>query len=91
MRKQQHNSDLPRHMVPCFLCKREFQFGPNRYPGRGVGVWDIRICDPCETMNHDGSRPTRQIVMNELIAFAEADPAYVIDRVRTLVADQGGF
>ncbi len=37
------------------------------------------------------SRPTRQIVMNELIAFAEADPAYVIDRVRTLVADQGGF
>nr|WP_314433464.1 BLUF domain-containing protein [uncultured Brevundimonas sp.] len=37
------------------------------------------------------SRPTRQIVMNELIAFAEADPAYVIDRVRTLVANQGGY
>lgn len=37
------------------------------------------------------SRPTRQIVMNELVAFAEADPVYVVDRVRTLVADQGGF
>lgn len=32
--------------------------------------------------------PTRQSVMDELIGFAQADPDYVVDRVRTLVADQ---
>jgi hypothetical protein len=44
-------------MIPCFLCKRDFQFGPNRYAGRGIGAWNIRICDLCESMNHDGIVP----------------------------------
>lgn len=34
-------------------------------------------------------RPKRDIVMDELIAFGEADPDYVIDRVQTMLAEQG--
>jgi hypothetical protein len=32
-------------------------------------------------------KPKRQIVMDELIAFAEADPAFVIDRIQTMLAE----
>lgn len=50
-----HDRDnLPRHMVPCFLCKRDFQFGPHVYAGRGVAAWGIRICRLCEDGNWDG-------------------------------------
>jgi len=46
--------NLPRHMVPCFLCKWDFQFGPHIYAGRGVAAWGIRICRPCVESNWDG-------------------------------------
>lgn len=32
-------------------------------------------------------KPKRQIVMDELIAFAEADPDFVIDRIQTMLAE----
>lgn len=47
-----------RHMVPCILCKRDFQFGPHRYAGRGLGQgWGVRICSICESANWDGIVP----------------------------------
>ena len=33
-------------------------------------------------------KPKRQIVMDELIAFAEADPDFVVDRIRTMLAEE---
>lgn len=33
-------------------------------------------------------KPKRDIVMSELIAFAEADPDYVIDRVHAMLAEE---
>lgn len=43
-----------RHMVDCCLCQRNFQFGPHRYAGRGIGVWKVRLCEMCLSSNHDG-------------------------------------
>lgn len=33
-------------------------------------------------------RPKQQIVMDELIAFAKADPGFVIDRIQTMLAEE---
>lgn len=41
-------------MLKCFLCGREFQFGPHRYDGRGVPKWGITICRTCDDANWDG-------------------------------------
>jgi hypothetical protein len=46
-----------KHMCACFLCKREFQFGPHRYDGRRIPTWDIMVCDTCYQGNHDGIVP----------------------------------
>ncbi len=48
---------MPAHkiMISCFLCDREFQFGPHRYEGRAIAPWgSIPICDACLAGNHDG-------------------------------------
>jgi hypothetical protein len=41
----------------CGLCGQEFQFGPHRYAGRKVVVWNVIVCDTCDSMNHDGLDP----------------------------------
>ena len=41
----------------CFLCEKGFQFGPRRYDGRAIPVWDIGVCDLCFKGNHDGLVP----------------------------------
>ena len=41
----------------CFLCEKGFQFGPHRYNGRAVPLWDIGVCDPCFVGSHDGLNP----------------------------------
>lgn len=33
-------------------------------------------------------KPKQQIVMDELIAFAKADPGFVIDRIQTMLAEE---
>lgn len=49
-----HREPGYRHMEDCFLCRRQFQFGPQRYSGRGIGHWKIALCEMCESSNHDG-------------------------------------
>lgn len=44
-------------MFPCFLCRRQFQFGPHRYDGRAIPTWGVRFCDVCISSNHDGIVP----------------------------------
>ncbi len=55
----QHTAESFKVMIPCDLCRGEFQFGPHRYAGRKVVMWDIRICDTCDSMNWDGLDPHR--------------------------------
>lgn len=43
-----------RHIEECFLCRRDFQFGPHRYAGRSIKQWRIKLCDMCLSSNHDG-------------------------------------
>ena len=51
--------DMPqyRHMVRCFLCKRQFQYGANVYEGIRVRSWGIMVCHRCHSANHDGIVP----------------------------------
>lgn len=54
----------PKIMVECFLCRREFQFGPNRYEGRHVGEWGISVCSHCSRSPWDEVPPgyTQRVV-----------------------------
>ena len=47
----------PKHMVPCFLCGRPFQFGPHLYEGRYIQQWDVSACKVCMSMSWDGIVP----------------------------------
>lgn len=55
--RTERTSDGFKHLLECFLCRREFQFGPHRYAGRPVKAWDILICEQCEAANWDGLVP----------------------------------
>lgn len=46
-----------KHMEECFLCKRQFQFGPQLYKGTVVKEWKIIVCDICYKANWDGIVP----------------------------------
>jgi hypothetical protein len=46
-----------RHMIACFLCKRQFQFGAHVYEGGRIRAWDIMVCHRCRRANHDGIVP----------------------------------
>ena len=52
--RTERTADGFRNMVPCFLCEREFQFGPGRYAGRHIDAWAVNVCETCEKGNHDG-------------------------------------
>ena len=41
-------------MEDCFLCGQPFQYGPHRYAGRPIGLWQILICEGCDKMNWNG-------------------------------------
>ena len=43
-----------KHMVECFMCESDFQFGPGIYDGRGIGAWGISVCRGCYNTNDDG-------------------------------------
>ena len=54
-------SVMPRpHMIECFICEGVFQHGPTKYEGRGIGAWDICVCDLCYRGNWDGLVPQSQ-------------------------------
>lgn len=38
----------------CFLCRRNFQFGPHVYDGKPVKSWNIMVCNRCLRANWDG-------------------------------------
>lgn len=43
-----------KHMIECFLCESEFQFGPHIYNSSHVSSWGTTLCKTCIGMNHDG-------------------------------------
>jgi hypothetical protein len=43
--------------VQCFLCKKTFEFGPQRSEGRRIHDWGIMVCHSCRTANWDGIPP----------------------------------
>jgi hypothetical protein len=43
-------------LVDCFLCKRPFRFG-DLDDGRYIPVWNVTVCSPCLSGNHDGVAP----------------------------------
>jgi hypothetical protein len=47
----------PKIMVDCFLCEREFQFGPHVYDGEPIPAWGINVCRTCRDSNWDGLVP----------------------------------
>lgn len=51
------SSQDPKFFVECFLCKRDFQYGPHIYAGRPIKPWKISVCTPCIDMNWDGVVP----------------------------------
>lgn len=56
MAGRRDRDDLPPgFMRDCAICKRAFQFGPNRYEGRQVHDWGVLVCDRCD--QHDGFVP----------------------------------
>lgn len=62
-----------KHFEDCFLCGRAFQFGPNRYAGRAVAAWRIRICETCERSNWDGLVPEAHPKLMKHLADANID------------------
>ena len=46
---------MPTHT--CFLCGKQFQFGPRAYLGRRVEAWDIAICNDCHARTSGGIVP----------------------------------
>jgi hypothetical protein len=58
-----------RHMIQCFLCKRQFRFGAHIYEGDRVRAWDIMVCHRCRRANHDGIIP---VLHADLVAHLKA-------------------
>jgi hypothetical protein len=54
---RQNHADEYEHMVTCFLCRSEFQFGPHRYAGKPIKAWDMMVCEGCLSANWDGIVP----------------------------------
>lgn len=50
--------DHPDVMVDCFICGRSFRFGPNRYDGAHIAMYDMTVCKSCIRGNQDGWSPT---------------------------------
>ncbi len=45
------------HMVACFLCDGNFQFGPDRYDGEQISAWGVVLCNSCYQSIADGVAP----------------------------------
>ena len=41
----------------CFICGRNYQFGPNRYDGKYLDAYSMNVCLNCFSANHDGWSP----------------------------------
>jgi hypothetical protein len=44
-------------MCSCELCKKQFQFGHNRYDGTYIPRYQITVCTSCWNANLDGWAP----------------------------------
>ena len=55
--RTERTSEGYKHFEDCFLCGREFQYGAQRYAGRGVRSWNVLICEQCEAASWDGLVP----------------------------------
>ena len=47
----------PRVVADCFMCKKQYQSGPQIYTGRTIKAWEINVCDACHSGNWDGIAP----------------------------------
>ena len=45
------------HMMLCFACNREFQYGPTIYNGKVIKRYEINACLECLGNNWDGWSP----------------------------------
>jgi hypothetical protein len=43
--------------LSCDVCRRSFQFGPNRYDGKVIPTYAITVCMVCWDANWDGWAP----------------------------------
>lgn len=46
-----------KHMIPCFTCGRQFQFGPHLYAGTFIRRYQVCVCKACYDSNWDGWAP----------------------------------
>ena len=46
-----------KHMIQCFLCEPQFQFGARVYEGGWVRDWDVMVCHRCRRANFEGIVP----------------------------------
>jgi hypothetical protein len=47
-------------MYQCFMCGREYQYGPHKYEGREISRYKINVCNVCYDANRDGWSPEYQ-------------------------------
>lgn len=52
--KHTGSGDKIKFLYECFLCGRDFQFGPHVYDGKHIGPWNIQVCRGCYQGNWDG-------------------------------------
>ncbi|WP_375209110.1 hypothetical protein [Hyphomonas jannaschiana] len=41
----------------CALCGQQTRFGPHVYEGRPIPLWNVFLCNICDSSNHDGIVP----------------------------------
>ena len=64
-------------MNQCFMCGRDFQFGPHIYRGKGIPRYNISVCDTCYEGNWDGWAPECE---KKLVEHLEKDGLPIPER-----------
>ena len=52
-----------RIMYRCFICRNQFQMGPQIYEGKYIKTYDISVCNVCYDSNWDGWAPQSEEVL----------------------------
>lgn len=55
-------------MFSCDLCGSDFQMGAGRYEGGSVSRYQMWLCKPCYSMNHDGFAPQYDPIIEKHLA-----------------------
>ncbi len=52
-------------VLDCGVCRRAFQFGPGRYDGKYIALYELTVCKTCWDGNWDGWSPEAEIVIQK--------------------------